>query len=181
MCQAFFKMLFCAALYFCIGTTPVYADAQSIQSITAKAERGDPIYQYKLGLIFYLDGSQESKALSLSWIQKAAEQDYSWAQVFLAKIYRDGDDTDINPKLSLHWLSKAIAHGHSGAELMMGQFYMDGFAVEKDMPKAYMWTALSARQGLDAAKNQLTDLSTRMLPGDILAGEQMVRDWEAAQ
>ena len=56
---------------------------------------------------YYNIGVKESNNKAFELFLKAAENNYSIAQVYLAKCYDDGYGTEINKTLAFNWYQKA--------------------------------------------------------------------------
>ncbi|POG65135.1 kinase-like domain-containing protein, partial [Rhizophagus irregularis DAOM 181602=DAOM 197198] len=68
-------------------------------------------YIWFLGLFYYYNIGVEDDIKAFEWFSKAAEDNYSIAQVYLAKCYYDGYGTTCNIKLAFHWYQKSVENG----------------------------------------------------------------------
>ncbi|WP_439239162.1 tetratricopeptide repeat protein [Lonepinella sp. BR2919] len=126
--------------------------ANEIDELTVKAESGDPIYQFELGKKY---SKQKDYQKSFYWIQKAAEQGVSEAQVRLGALYFLGQGVQKDAKQAFYWFEKGAKQGNDIGQYMVGSFYRDGNEVKQDYKQAIYWYQKSAEQGNSAAQNNL--------------------------
>ncbi|GBC52592.2 uncharacterized protein OCT59_028773 [Rhizophagus irregularis] len=82
-------------------------------------------YIWLFGLLYYYGiGIEENDNKSFELFLKAAENNYSIAQVYLAKCYDDGYGTEVNKNLAFNWYQKAVEN-----RSIVGQFYL-GYCYE---------------------------------------------------
>ncbi|PKY30081.1 kinase-like protein [Rhizophagus irregularis] len=115
----------------------------------------------------------DNKAFELFF--KAANENYSIAQVYLAKCYNDGYGTQQNKNLafnwyqradtgigteknetkSIEWYQKATKNGNGTAKLYLANCYKLGNGVEKNEIKAFKYYETLAKKGNSDAQHQL--------------------------
>jgi hypothetical protein len=67
---------------------------------------------YFLGLFYYYNiGVEENSIKAFELFLKASEDNYSIAQVYLAKCYNDGYGTECDKKLAFNWYKKSVENG----------------------------------------------------------------------
>ena len=97
---------------------PVAADAQnpSADYWRARAEEGEAIAQYNLG-VMYADGRgvPQDDVEAVRWYQLAADQGEPLAQVSLGLMYGKGDGVPQDTVLAHMWWSLAAAQGNEDA------------------------------------------------------------------
>ncbi|MFZ4780398.1 MAG: tetratricopeptide repeat protein [Terrimicrobiaceae bacterium] len=121
------------------------------------AEGGDAECQYYLGCFMQdgRNGVEKNRIEAIKWIRKAAEGDYSYAQLRLGTSYCYGSDADKDPVEGLKWLRKASEHGDSHAAYEIGQCYYYGNGVPKDMVEAVKWFQKGTAGGSPRAREAL--------------------------
>ncbi len=112
---------------------PGLGAAESLADLRAKAEKGDAIAQYSLGMR-YANGWGVAKDPSevVKWFRKAAEQGLPDAQYYLSGYYRRGEGVAKDETEALEWMHKAAEQGHAVAEFSLGVAYRYGFGVARD-------------------------------------------------
>ncbi|HVU06935.1 MAG TPA: tetratricopeptide repeat-containing serine protease family protein [Verrucomicrobiae bacterium] len=139
-----------------------WSDANSIESIKTKAEKGDATAQYNLGQCYDegLLGVVKDMGKAMKWWQKAAEQGYALAEYNLGVIY-DNDDlakshgVSKNSGEAVSWFRKAAEQGYAGAQRNLGTCYYFGDGVPKDFIEAAKWKLKAANQGDIFAEGQI--------------------------
>lgn len=56
--------------------------------------------------------------------------------------------------------------------------FAGGKGTNSDIPKGYMWIALSAEQGNDFAKEKLAYLVKKASPRQVTEGERLLAEWK---
>ena len=82
-----------------------------------RAEAGDPIAQYDLGMM-YLDGDgvgKDSKE-AVKWFRKAADQGNALSQNYLGFMCRDGKGVLANHVAAYAWINIAVTNGKQDAK-----------------------------------------------------------------
>lgn len=99
------------------GVKKNYAEAKRL--LKESAELGHAEAQYQLGNILVNYG-EEDKAVY--WYRKAADSDYSWAQVSLAEAYLMGYGVPKNKKKAIKWMRRSDALGNRIATKMLVKY-----------------------------------------------------------
>lgn len=123
------------------------------------AERGDPIGQAQLGLM-YANGSGVPKddREAVAWYRKSADQGLALAQLMLGHMYFKGRGVPEDMKQALFWYRKAADQDNDGGQNMVGTMYQFGQGVKIDIPEAISWYRRSAAHGNTHAKDSLREL-----------------------
>jgi TPR repeat protein len=126
--------------------------SRAIEMLTPLADRGDPVAQTKLGLIYARgEGVARDDVAALGWLTRAAEQDQSEAQFELGVMYRDGVGTPANGRLAMHWFERATERGVPHAFNAIGEMYLGHPDVAQDYAAALSWFLRGAQ--LDNAES----------------------------
>ncbi|EFC44340.1 predicted protein [Naegleria gruberi] len=103
------------------------------------AEKGNCRYsQHRLGEL-YLDGIgvENDDSTAFEWFQRAANQEYSEAQLALARMYFYGQGVSRSLKKSFEWALKAATSNENGrAQYETGLNYLKGCGVEPSTEEA---------------------------------------------
>ena len=149
------KLKGCLAIVL-LACFPVFTRLQAADftRIKAKAEKGDTVSQYLMGLE-YEQGEDVPVDLkkSATWFLKASEQDYAFAQYRLAVLYSTGKGADYHE--AFKWFLKAAQQGFASAEFSVAQMYANGQGIKKDLPEACRWYLKAAGQGMASAQHSL--------------------------
>lgn len=146
-------VLACAAM-------PGHAAAgDDITALKTKAEHGDPIAQFSLGMLY----SQGPSALrddvqAAKWFRKAAEHGYQGsaeAQFMLGLMYRAGQGVPKNHIEAAKWFRVAAQQGNPNAQYELGTIYRKGQGVLMDNTEAVKWFRKAAEQGKSEAEFML--------------------------
>jgi hypothetical protein len=89
------------------------------------------------------------------WLQKAAEQGNSAAQVFLGAAYLKGEGVKKDYSMAVMWFQKSADQGNGLAEYHLAVCYNDGKGVNRDPVEAVKWFRKSAEHGFPAARDFL--------------------------
>lgn len=108
--------------------------------IRSKAEKGDPNYEYRLGLI-YEQGEHglRSDYEAHKWFLKAAFQGVADAQAKVCQLNREGRGVPRNDEEAFKWCRKAAEQGHAVSQLRLADMYRDGIGVERNPKEAKKW------------------------------------------
>jgi len=123
-------------------------EVKAFEGYKAKAEKGDPIAQYKLGKShYYGSGVAQDYVQSVKWYRKAAEQGEASAQYELGMCYyaRLGVAQDLVE--AVKWYRKAADQGHVQAQTSLGSGYYYGSGVAQDDIQAVKWYRKASDQG----------------------------------
>ena len=138
-----------------------------------EAERGDPYYQFLLGLQYEEGVSPVKKndAIALHWYQKAAFQDlnnvaYSWNQISaefgitasqekLGLMSAEGRGITQSYPEAAKWYKKAADNGVPSAQYQLGLMYENGQGVRQSYNAAADLYNKSAKKSYPLAQNKL--------------------------
>jgi TPR repeat protein len=129
----------------------------SIRTIRAKADKGDVVAQYELG-VRYATGNEAPKDLTtaVSWFRRASEQGYTEAQFALGRALSKGEGVPKDPAGGLNWYVKAAERGHRAAQIAAGLAYVQGEGTPVDLVQGYVW--------LTVADSKIHELEGKNLP-----------------
>ena len=106
-----------------------------------RAERGDPHYEYRMGLI-YEKGEHgiQSNHEAHKWFLRAAFQGLPAAQAKMYEFCREGrGSVPRNDQEAFKWCRKAAEQGHALSQLRLAEMYRDGIGVERNPKEAKKW------------------------------------------
>lgn len=111
------KLLTLVALVLSIG----FANAQNIQQIREKADKGDAYSLYLMGYSYAngVNGVVEDLTQARSWFEKAADNGYGAAAYYMGCYYFYGEGVSKNMDEALRWFTKASELGMSEAKPMI--------------------------------------------------------------
>ncbi len=119
---------------------------------------------------YYFVKPDESTIKSLTEI---AEQGNIQAQLDLAKMYYDGQNTPQDYIKAAEWLTQAANQENAEAQCALGIIFFDGLGTEKDYQKAAEWWTKSANQGYERAQKNLEIMHTQgLIPKWIMPEEE---------
>jgi TPR repeat protein len=118
-------------------------------SLQARAESGDRNAQYELGVTAKY---RQEYGEAFNWIQLAAKQGLSGAEVDLAFLYLNGLGVEKDFDQAAHWYSLAATQGHPDGEYSLGVCYLHGEGVEQNLVFARHWISLALAHG-DGARS----------------------------
>lgn len=122
------------------------------------AEKGDPVAQFYLGHAYYLDAEETNDyAEALTWIRKAAAQDYGIALAHLGSMYKSGSGVPLDLAESKSWFRKAAEQGHSHDQYEYATMCWNGDFGTHDAKEAEVWLLKAAEQGMPEAHMALGD------------------------
>ena len=141
-------LVFCGLTLIVSHAYPQQVDvAKQFMEYKAKADMGDAMGQYKVGVSYGLgQGVEKDDAEAVKWYRKAAAQDYPKAIYNLGGCYARGEGVEKNDAEALNWWRKAAALNHPDAQFNLGVFYATGKGVAKDMVEAAKWYRKAADQ-----------------------------------
>ncbi|GBB87039.1 hypothetical protein RclHR1_01350014 [Rhizophagus clarus] len=116
-------------------------------------------YIWLLGLFYYYNSSTEennsSKAFEL--FSKAANNNYSIAQVYLAKCYYEGCSIDCDKILAFDLCKKSVNNGSIIGKLYLGYCYEFGFGTLNNEKESAYWYNEASKDGNTTAKLYLAN------------------------
>jgi cell division septation protein DedD len=123
------------------------------------AEKGDADAQFNLGQAYrWGRGVPTNLSAAQTWYERAAEQNQLDAQVILGlMLFQNGDHVT-----GLRWLKAASEKGEPRAMLVYGTALFNGDGVTQDSILGYAFVSRAAAQGLQAARDTLTQLDQIM-------------------
>jgi len=121
------------------------------------AENGNAEAQYNLaGMYFQGLGVQQDFHEAASLFQKAAEQNFTMAQLSVGMLYMTGTGgVSKDYGKAMVWLRKAADSGNATAQLAVGTMYGAGMGVPPNDKEALFWCRESAEQGFAGAQYTL--------------------------
>src|SRR3954452_24105895 len=127
------------------------------------AEGGDADAQFNLGQAYRLGrGVPLDLAAATIWFERAARKGHLDAQTTLGLLtFQNGDRA-----AGLKWLKAAADQGEPRALLVYGTALFNGDGVAQDRVLAYAYVSRAAAQGLEPAKDTLTQLDQLMPVAD---------------
>lgn len=132
--------------------------ASQIDSIRYKAEHGDTQFQYVYGVCYEKGwGVDQDMKQALTWYNKAADQNNSFAYNALGNLYRMGNGVVVDPAKAFDYYQKGAAEKDAQAMLNLGNCYYYGMGTEKDEKAAVKWWKDAAEAGNAYAMAQLGD------------------------
>jgi len=114
------------------------------------AEQGDPKAQTALGML--LSGIthgdfRKNYKQSFYWVEQAAEQGYSKAQLAIAEMYMNGVVVPMNAKKAKVWYEQAAAEDNLDGINGLARLYRYGTGVRKDYEQAFQYYQQAALEG----------------------------------
>lgn len=127
------------------------------------ANSGDPLAEHELGLrLLTGEGIAADTATAVYWIKKAASQKLASAQYNYGIMLINGWGTEWNPFAAYENFLSAAESGMSQAQYVVGILHTDNLIVPRDWNKAYYWIKKSTDGDFEAAKEVLTELSSKV-------------------
>ena len=98
-----------------------FANAQNIQQIREKADKGDAYSLYLMGYSYAngANGVTQDLAQARSWFEKSADKGYAAAAYFIGCYYYSGEGVTKDLNEALKWFTKASTLGMSEAKTMI--------------------------------------------------------------
>jgi len=113
-----------------------------------RAERGDAVSQYRLGLRYTNGrGVEQDYSAATRWLIRAADQGHMDAQYLAGVNYASGRGVEVNHLRAASFFEKAAAQGHVRSYYQLGEAYANGRGVPKDLPWAARWYEKAAERG----------------------------------
>lgn len=94
-------------------------------------------------------------------VKRKAESGNPKDQLFLARMYYNGDGVDKDDAKAAEWYQKAAEQGNVFAQYNLGVMYDKGEGVPRNAAKAEEWWQKAAAQGNDAAQESLKGLRSK--------------------
>lgn len=117
--------------------------------LEARAETGDAISQYRLGVLYALgEGVTQDYQRAAALFKTAAEKGVTEAEYNVAVMYAEGLGIGRDPKQAIFWYRKAAAQGSASAAFNLGVAYSNGIGIERNMDQAAQWFRRAAESGV---------------------------------
>jgi uncharacterized protein len=135
---------------------------QAIFDLTGKANAGDAIAQYELGLYYLLGiGSVPDTVKAAYWTRKAAEQHHAVASYNMAVFLTNGWGIQWDPFEAFRDIQYAAKAGLPEAQYFMCRFLIENLVVPRDIKQAYRWVKIAADSGYAPAKDVAAEFIKR--------------------
>ena len=115
-------------------------------------ERTDQVRQLNDGLVAYVTGDFLA---AHGLLQPLAEQDVALAQLFLGRMYTEGNGVSINCDRAVEYLTRAAEAGNADAAFDLALFAENGRCSPKNESQALAWYELAAKNGDARAPNAI--------------------------
>ena len=133
--------------------------AEALKKYRPRAEAGDAIAQYNLGVLYNEGaGTERNYHEAFKWFRLAADQGDADAQNNLGIMYYEGQGVGKNYTQAFHWYNLAAEQGHVAAQYNLGIMYEQGIGTSKDRAKAKQWFKRAADQGYKPAQQRMANL-----------------------
>jgi TPR repeat protein len=117
-----------------------------------RAKAGDADAQYELSLLYHSGVEVEkSETEAAYWLEKAAQNNHSEAQVEWGKSYFRRQEY----RQSMEWFLKAAQAGNADAQHWMAYIYHNGIGIQRNFAEAMLWDMKSAANGFSAAMDTI--------------------------
>ncbi len=94
-----------------------------------------PSQKYGSGKELSKIGVRKNMSLGMKWLQRAADQGFSYAQSNLALVYQYGAGVPKDERKAAEWFQKAADQGNAVAQRHLGLMYVSGQGVTRDQQK----------------------------------------------
>jgi TPR repeat protein len=159
--SAFMALAFGLPVFLLAGMTS--AEIRSYNTVSAKAQSGDPNAQYNLGVCFSSGlGVQKDPAQALVWWRKSAAQGFAPAMYNLGFCYVNAIGIKADPALGVSWYRKSAELGHVPAMCNLGICFDEGVGVAPDFKEAIKWLGKAVAKGDKAAVLHLELMQGRL-------------------
>ena len=126
-----------------------------------KANNGDALAQYKLGLHWIKKGKNQKNYLkAATWFKLAAVQGLKEAQYSLGVLYDTGVGLEKDESQAFLWYHAAASNHHPMAQFNIANFYLVRASGKEDFESALSWFELASKNGVDEASHNVSILST---------------------
>jgi TPR repeat protein len=154
--------------------TPVMAVGQNFEDTLRRAEGGNAIAQYDLGVMYDLGESvSEDDAEAVKWYRLAAEQGHVSAQYNLAVMYDNGEGVPQDDAEAVKWYRLAAEQGHVSAQFNLAVMYANGWGVSSNTVTAYAWLDIAAASRNENAISAQSIVEQHMTPSQIAEAQQL--------
>jgi len=155
----------------------------SAETLSKLAEAGDAFGQYVLG-IQMLEGTRGKTDVAggLKWLRKAADQNFTMAQFYLATIYQEGRyGVEKDKDAALKLFEAAAENGQATAAMALYAWHINGgHGLEVDYKGAFKWALFAADRFKDSNAEAFVgqcylEESSTIVPSDFKKGFTYVR------
>lgn len=147
------------------------------------AERGDAEAQYRIGMAIVQRSWERSEPFAMldavTWIRKAADQNYIPAQRVLGALYEKGRGLIQDYGLAHDWYLRAAEQGDAPAMARLGMMFARGHGVKQDFAQAYMWLNLASGRGALGAESERNKIHGMLSPAELEAAQERSRSLDA--
>ncbi len=121
---------------------------KDIEAYLPQAEAGNPVEQYRVGLMYYYgNGVEQNYKTAVKWFDEASKQGYLYAQTSLAVCCRRGEGILVNYMEAVKLFTQSARRGDIVAIYNLGICYYQGQGVSQDYQKAADLFREAAEQG----------------------------------
>ena len=150
--------------------------AEAIESSGTELELAN--LKYKLGTLYHNGiGFEKNAAKATIWYEKAALLGHSNAQVNLALLLLNADESNPDTQVAIGWLVKAANQGSPEGQASLGMLYALGQGVSTDLVRAQKWMTLAAEQGNSEALVAVKRLETKLSEEQKVLATELVKKW----
>ena len=144
---------------------------KTLKLLRSKANNGDALAQYKLGL--YWIKKEKNYLKAATWFKLAAVQDLKEAQYSLGILYDTGFGLKKDENQAFLWYHAAANNQHPMAQFNVGNFYLERENGKGNFESALRWFELASKNGVDEAAHNfsilsIVDKSSKLKKSDIL-------------
>ncbi len=160
------------------GTDQSFKDAAKWYQ--RSASKGFAQAEYRLGTLYERGlGMKADPARAESWYKRAAEQGNIKAMHNLAVMSANQSKGSPDYTVAAQWFSEAAERGLSDSQFNLAVLHENGLGVPQDLKQAYKWLAISARGGDKEAIRRRDILKGKLTADDVVAAEELVKNWKA--
>ena len=147
---------------------------KTLKFLRAKANNGDALAQYRLGLHWIKKEKNQNNYLkAATWFKLAAVQGLKEAQYSLGVLYDTGVGLEKDENQAFLWYHAAANHHHPMAQFNIANFYLEREDGKDDFENALRWFELASKNGVDEAAHNVSilsieDKSSELKKSDIL-------------
>ena len=110
----------------------------------------------------------------MSWYEKAAPQNNSWAAYRLGKLYLEGKAVPKDVSKAVEYLTASADQGNQYAQYALGKLYLSGQDVKQDRERAWAYFYESAEQGNQYAQFFLEHFDQARRPNVFLSATRLL-------
>lgn len=161
-------------------------DEKAVEAVSAwkfqpATKDGSPVaVQIAVEVDFHLDGAHSNKFAELEPRANAGD---AKAQLELANMYLKGEHNPSDDWMGMSYLEKSAKQGLARAQFEMGEHVVHGDrhrgVPSADYSEAYMWFTLASRGGEKHSEKALKELTAKMTPEQVQAGQVLVDKWSS--